>query len=129
MKKSKVDSNGNTIAGSEKKTTFGINRHYQKSNPAIDYEGKLAQGMPNEKIAFAGMSEQDVQNLKKQYKENPKDIQNSEFESNVDKAMFTSWGSYLKNQGRAILNVEQQYEGLSPEEIAEIKRRRLEGTD
>jgi len=76
------------------------------------------------------MSEKDIEALKKQYKENPHDLQNDEFADNLDRPMFSNWGRFLRSQGRAILDfTDEEKQGLSLEEIEEIKRRKIEGTD
>jgi len=119
---------GSVIMYGDKK--FGINRYYGKNQPAISRDGELRKGMPNEKTAFSGMSEKDIEALKKQYKENPHDLQNDEFADNLDRPMFSNWGRFLRSQGRAILDfTDEEKQGLSLEEIEEIKRRKIEGTD
>ena len=133
----KVDPDGKVI-GKPGNKKFGVNRYYANQRPAIDREGNLRKSkpgdrksaMPAEKFAFAGMSEKDIEDLKKQYKENPQDTQNEEFTSKLDKPMFSNWGSYLRRQGRAILDfTDEEKQGLSIEEIEELKRRRIEGSD
>lgn len=60
--------------------------------------------MPKESIAFAGMSAEQVEAIKKHYKENPGDRGNpEEFIKNKKDNMLGRLGSYLRNQGRAIL--------------------------
>ena len=128
VQNSKIDAHGNVIKSGSKK--FGINRYYGKKQPAIDRKGELRNGMPNEKTAFSGMSEKDIEALKKQYKENPHDIQNDEFHDDLDRPMFTNWGRHLRSQGRAILDfTDEEKQGLSLEEIEEIRRRKIEGSD
>ena len=136
VQNSKIDAHGNVIKSGSKK--FGINKYYANTRPAIDRKGELRKAkpgdrnsaMPSEQISFAGMSEEDIEALKKQYKENPQDLQNDEFVSNLDRPMFSKLGRHLRSQGRAILDfTDEEKQGLSLEEIEEIRRRKIEGTD
>jgi len=122
----KIDANGNIINSSKK---FGINKNYHSDKPAINRKGELRKGMPAENIVFAGMSKEDIEKLKQQYKEDHRDIQNSEFDDTISRPLFGDWGRNLRKRGFAVLNQDKEFEGLSPEEIEEIKKRRAEGTD
>ncbi len=127
------DKDGALIKGGKKR--FGISRFYKEKNqknnngPAINYKGELQRGMPDASVAFVGMSKDDIDGLKKQYKEKPYDAQNEEFDDTLSRPMFGKLSNFMKKHGRAVLNIDNEYQGLSPEEIEEIKRRRAEGLE
>ena len=81
--------------------------------------------MPKESVAFVGMSQEQVDALKKQFKDHPgQNGQLDEFSRKESRNMFTRLGNYLRNQGEAILTRENEFVGLSEEEIATIRRQR-----
>lgn len=123
----KLAADGTVVPKSEKKPRFGINSYYTQGHlrSAIDYKGRLADFMPKESIAFAGMSAEQVEAIKKHYKENPGDRGNpEEFIKNKKDNMLGRLGSYLRNQGEAILTEDSEFIGLSEEEIETIKKQR-----
>ena len=84
--------------------------------------------MPKESVAFVGMSQEQIDAIKKQFKEHPGQNENpDEFSKKPTRNLFTRLGNYLRNQGEAILTQDNEFVGLSEEEIEEIKRMRNEG--
>lgn len=127
--KRKLDANGNVVPKSEQQTRFAINNNYTRNHnrPPIDYQGQLASFMPKESVAFVGMSQEQIADIKKQFKEHPNDNNLEEFSKQKPRNLFTRLGNYLRNQGEVILTRDNEFVGLSEEEIEEIKRMRNEG--
>ena len=128
--KRKLDANGDVIQNSVKPTKFSINHYYTQNHnrSPIDYQGRLADFMPKESVAFVGMSQEQIDAIKKQFKEHPGQNENpDEFSKKPTRNLFTRLGNYLRNQGEAILTQDNEFVGLSEEEIEEIKRMRNEG--
>ena len=127
--KRKLDANGNVVPKSEQQTRFAINNNYTRNHnrPPIDYQGRLASFMPKESVAFVGMSQEQIADIKKQFKEHPNNNNLEEFSKQKPRNLFTRLGNYLRNQGEVILTRDNEFVGLSEEEIEEIKRMRNEG--
>ena len=126
----KLAADGSVVQKSEKAPRFAINSYYTKgrNQSPIGYDGKLAEFMPKESVAFVGMSQEQIDGIKKQFKEHP--VQGAplaEFSKTERRNILSRLGNYLRNQGEAILSVEDEFAGISEEEIEEIKRKRRDG--
>lgn len=127
VSQNKIDANGKAIPGTSAKPKYAVRAGYTKNKNSmpIDYYGKLAGYMPDEKTTFAGMSESDVARIKKRYKETRSNEQLDEFGNLKSKDnVFTKWSTWLNNKGKAILQVDDEYIGLSEEEVEQIKERK-----
>lgn len=123
----KINAEGKTIGGSASKPRFAVNSAYthNRSSLPIDYFGKLAGYMPDEATTFAGMSETDIASLKKQFKEHRSNEQLDEFSHpKTNKSFLGKWSKYFQNKGKAMLQMDEEYIGLSEEEVLEAKRRK-----
>ena len=129
VSKRKLNADGTVVAKSASTPKFSLNRYYTQGHTRspIDYQGRLAEFMPKESVAFVGMSQEQVDALKKQFKDHPgQNGQLDEFSRKESRNMFTRLGNYLRNQGEAILTRENEFVGLSEEEITTIRRQRGE---
>lgn len=123
----KVNAAGQRITGTEKNTKFAVNSAYTRNRNSLplDYYGNLAGYMPDEAKTFAGISESEVAKMKKQFREQRSNQSLDGFSHRAKKQQnfLGRWSNYLSNKGKAILQVDDEYIGLSEEEIIELKQK------